>query len=147
MSVSSIIDPTTGKIYDDLIGQGGGINLAKGQIITATAIQEVAFPIAPPADGSVLSYDSGYAINELIGMGPAQGNIVAKGLLQSGRLSEYLGLRGSLYGTGASVAGVGNTAGQKTYTININKANVSAAEIIKEIRNFEKQTNKKYFAN
>jgi hypothetical protein len=86
-------------------------------------------------------------INELIGMGPAQGNIVAKGLLQSGRLSEYLGLRGSLYGTGASVAGVGNTAGEKNYTININKANVSAAEIIKEIRNFEKQTNKKYFAN
>lgn len=58
MSVSSIIDPTTGKIYDDLIGQGGGIPLAKGQIITATATQEVAFPIAPPADGSILSYDS-----------------------------------------------------------------------------------------
>ena len=59
MSVSSIIDQTTGKIYDDLIPQGGGINLAKGQIITATATQEVAFPVAPPADGSVLSYDSG----------------------------------------------------------------------------------------
>jgi len=59
MSVSSIIDQTTGKIYDDLIPQGGGINLAKGQIITATATQEIAFPIAPPADGSVLSYDSG----------------------------------------------------------------------------------------
>ena len=58
MSVSSIIDQTTGKIYDDLIPQGGGINLAKGQIITATATQEVAFPQAPPADGTVLSYDS-----------------------------------------------------------------------------------------
>ena len=64
MSVSSIIDQTTGKIYDDLIPQGGGINLAKGQIITATATQEVAFPVAPPADGSVLSYDS----NELTGL-------------------------------------------------------------------------------
>jgi hypothetical protein len=58
MSVSSIIDPTTGKIYDDLIGQGGGINLDKGQIITATALTEVAFPTVPPANGSVLSYDA-----------------------------------------------------------------------------------------
>lgn len=86
-------------------------------------------------------------INELIGMGPAQGNIVAKGLLKSGRLSEYLGLRGSLYGTGSTAAGIANTAGEKTYTININKANVSAADIIAEIRKFEKQTNKKYFVN
>lgn len=82
---------------------------------------------------------------ELIAMGPAQGNIVAKGLLQSGKLSEYLGLRGSLYSTGVGVSSV--TAGEKTYTININKANVSAADIIKEIRKFEKQTGKKYFAN
>lgn len=86
-------------------------------------------------------------INELIGMGPAQGNIVAKGLLQSGRLSEYLGLRGSLYNTGQSVGMVAESTGEKTYTININKATVSAADIIKEIRNFEKQTNKKYFVN
>jgi hypothetical protein len=59
MSVSNIIDPATGKIYDELIGQGGGVNLQKGQIITALANQtEVAFPDAPPADGSILSYDS-----------------------------------------------------------------------------------------
>ena len=58
MSVNSIIDPATNKIYDDLIGQGGGINLNKGQIITATAIQEVAFPTVAPANGSVLSYDA-----------------------------------------------------------------------------------------
>ena len=64
MSVSSIIDQSTGKIYDDLIPQGGGINLQKGQIITATALTEVAFPTLPPADGSILSYDS----NELTGL-------------------------------------------------------------------------------
>jgi hypothetical protein len=59
MSISSIIDPTTGKIYDDLIGQGGGVSLAKGQIITADAGgTEVAFPTNAPADGSILSYDS-----------------------------------------------------------------------------------------
>ena len=59
MSVSSIIDPTTGKIYDDLIGQGGGVALQKGQIITAEAGgTEVPFPNVAPANGSVLSYDS-----------------------------------------------------------------------------------------
>lgn len=86
-------------------------------------------------------------INELISMGPAQGSIVAKGLLKSGRLSEYLGLRGSLYATGQAVAGVASATGDSAYTININKANVSAADIIKEIRKFEKQTGKKYFAS
>jgi hypothetical protein len=86
-------------------------------------------------------------INELIGMGPAQGNIVAQGLLRSGRLSEYLGLRGSLFQTGQSVGSVAESVGDSNYTININKANVTAADIIKEIRKFEKQTGKKYFAN
>ena len=58
MSVSSIIDDATGKIYSGLIPEGGGVNLLKGQIITATAQNEVAFPTVPPADGSILSYDS-----------------------------------------------------------------------------------------
>ena len=58
MAWNALVDQTTHKFYPDLIPEGGGINLAKGQIITATATQEVAFPIAPPADGSVLSYDS-----------------------------------------------------------------------------------------
>lgn len=84
-------------------------------------------------------------INEIIGMGPAQGNIVAKGLLQSGKLSEYLGLRGSLYKTGQDVAGVGTK--DKTYSININKANVSAEDIIRAIRGYEKQQGRKYFVN
>jgi hypothetical protein len=84
-------------------------------------------------------------INEIIGMGPAQGNIVAKGLLQSGKLSEYLGLRGSLYKTGTDVAGVATQ--EKTYTININKAKVSAEDIIAAVRSYEKKTARKYFAN
>ena len=59
MSVNSIIDPATNKIYDDLIGQGGGVALQQGQIITAEAGgTEVAFPTVPPANGAVLSYDS-----------------------------------------------------------------------------------------
>lgn len=59
MSVSSIIDPITGKIFDNLIGQGGGVSLTKGQLITANAQdKEVAFPTVAPADGTILSYDS-----------------------------------------------------------------------------------------
>jgi hypothetical protein len=84
-------------------------------------------------------------IGEIVGMGPAQGNIVAKGLLQSGKLSQYLGLRGSLFNTGQQVAGVQQATEEKTYTVNINKANVSAEDIIRAIRTFEKKSGRKYF--
>ena len=86
-------------------------------------------------------------VQELLGMGPAQGNIVAKGLLASGKLSEYLGLRGSLYNTGASVGTLANNVGDSNYTINLNKSNVSAEDIIRTIRAYEKKTRRKYFAN
>ena len=84
-------------------------------------------------------------ISEIVGMGPAQGNIVAKGLLQSGKLSQYLGLRGSLFNTGAQVGAVQQATEEKTYQININKANVSAEDIIKAIRAYEKKHARKYF--
>jgi hypothetical protein len=62
MSFNTIIDPITHKIFDALIPEGGGVPLQKGQIITAIAGgTEVAFPVAPPADGSILSYDSNEA--------------------------------------------------------------------------------------
>ena len=86
-------------------------------------------------------------ISEIVGMGPAQGNIVAKGLLQSGKLSQYLGLRGSLFNTGAQVGAVQESTEAKTYSININKANVSAEDIIKAIRTYEKKHSKKYFVS
>jgi len=84
-------------------------------------------------------------IQELIGMGPAQGNIVAKGLLQSGKLSQYLGLRGSLFKTGEEVGALAQATGEKNYSININKANVSAEDIIRAIRSYEKKHGTKYF--
>ena len=56
MSVSSIINPATGQIYDDLIPQGGGIPLTKGQLISANgAGKEVAVPTG--ANGTILSAD------------------------------------------------------------------------------------------
>jgi hypothetical protein len=86
-------------------------------------------------------------INELVALGPAQGNIAAKGLLQSGKLSQFLGLRGSLQATGESVQGLANNVSENRYEININKANVSAEDIIKAITSFEKKTGKKVFSN
>jgi len=87
-------------------------------------------------------------INEIVAMGPAQGNIVAKGLLQSpGKLSEILGLRGQIYGVGAQAQVQSSLAGNATYEININKAIISASDIIKEIQIYEKKTGRKYLVN
>lgn len=90
---------------------------------------------------------SGSIANELIAMGPAEGNIAAKGLLASGQLKEIVGLRTSLYGTGVSAGAQSAIAGNATYEININKAVISASDIIKEIRIFEKKTGRKYLVN
>ena len=83
-------------------------------------------------------------IDELTAMGPAQGNIVAKGLLSSGKLSTYLGLRKAIYGTGAQAGAQAVIAGDATYEININKAVISASDIIKEIQALEKKTGRRY---
>jgi hypothetical protein len=83
-------------------------------------------------------------IGELVAMGPAQGNIVAKGLLGSGRLQEYLNLRGSLYDTGASAGAQQVLAGDATYNIKLEGTSVKASDIIREIRIHEKKTGRKY---
>jgi hypothetical protein len=87
---------------------------------------------------------SGSLANELIGMGPVEGNIAAQGLLASGQLKDIVGLRTQLYGVGAQAGAVSAVAGNATYEININKAVISAADIIKEIRTLEKKTGRKY---
>lgn len=57
MSVYGIIDDTTGKIFDSLIPQGGGIALTKGQLISANAASvEVAVPVG--INGTILMADS-----------------------------------------------------------------------------------------
>jgi hypothetical protein len=83
-------------------------------------------------------------VNELIAMGPVEGNIAAKALLASGDLKEIVGLKSSLYNTGTQAGAVQATMGDATYEININKAVISAADIIKEIRLLEKKTGRKY---
>jgi hypothetical protein len=86
-------------------------------------------------------------IAEITSMGPAQGNIVAKGLLQSGKLSEYLGLRKSLYNTGASVGAEGAITGDATYNIKVEGTALKASDIIAEIRKYEKANGRKYLLN
>jgi len=83
-------------------------------------------------------------VDELIAMGPVEGNIAAKALLASGDLKEIVGLKGSLYQTGAQAGAVQATMGNATYEINISKAVISAADIIKEIRILEKKSGRKY---
>lgn len=56
MSISNIINKATGQIYDELIPQGGGVPLTKGQLISANALgKEVAVPTG--ANGTILSAD------------------------------------------------------------------------------------------
>ena len=86
-------------------------------------------------------------IAEITSMGPAQGNIVAKGLLQSGKLSEYLGLRKSLYNTGASVGAEAAITGDATYNIKVEGTALKASDIIAEIRKYEKANGRKYLLN
>jgi hypothetical protein len=86
-------------------------------------------------------------IGEVVAMGPAQGNIVAKGLLQGTNLKEILGLRKGLYGVGTQVGAQQALAGNATYEININKAVISASDIIREIKLLEKKSGRKYLVS
>jgi hypothetical protein len=80
-------------------------------------------------------------VNELAGMNPLQAATIAEGLLGSGKLNEIGSLRNQLSTAGMQTALVG--AGAKTYNINVNKANMSAAEIIAAIKSYERSTGKK----
>jgi hypothetical protein len=98
----------------------------------------------------ILKYDPSGSLNaELIAMGPAAGNIAAKALLSSGDLKEIVGLRTSLYNTGAQAGATQAVASvnTNTYEININRSVISAADVIKEIKIYEKKHGKKYLVN
>jgi hypothetical protein len=80
-------------------------------------------------------------------MGPVEGNIAAKALLASGDLKDIVGLKSSLYNTGAQAGAVQASMGNASYEININKAVISASDIIKEIKLLEKKSGRKYLVN
>ena len=104
-------------------------------------------------------------IQQLIDMGPGAGATAARGLLEQGSLGELMSLRNQLGGIGRAVGEAGNVAmtgmtssmlgsanralqgmvnsNNNTYNINLNKSNMSPAEIIAEIRRYEKTTGRK----
>jgi hypothetical protein len=86
-----------------------------------------------------------FVSDQLIAMGPAAGNIAAKALLANPqKLNEVIGLSKGLYNVGASVGAQASVAGTATYEININQAVISAADIIREIKIYEKKLGKRF---
>lgn len=83
-------------------------------------------------------------LNRILALGPQQGYAVASGLLSSGKLSEFNTLTSQLGKYGQQAGLQANTG---TYTININKANMTANEIIAAIKAYERSTGRKLLLN
>lgn len=83
--------------------------------------------------------------NQLSGMDPVQAEAIASGILSSGRLGDILSLRNSLQLSGQKTALAG--AGNAVYSININKANITGAEIVAAIKAFERSTGRQVLIN
>lgn len=123
MSVSGIINPATGKIYDQLAPQGGGVALTKGQLITADAAgHEQPFPVG--TNGFVLSCNTGEPLGlEYIQL-PAGGiNFTQEGqLLYAGAAPAYadsllnIGNAGQILGINAGIPAWINAGGSGTIT-------------------------------
>lgn len=123
MSVGSIINPATGRIYDDLVPQGGGVPLAKGGLITADAGgTEQALPAGN--NGWVLSANSAVDLGlEYIQL-PAGGiNFTQEGqLLYAGAGPAFadsllnIGNAGQILGINAGIPAWINAGGSGTIT-------------------------------
>lgn len=83
--------------------------------------------------------------NQIASLDPIQGAAIAEGILSSGKLGEILSLRNSLQLSGQKTALAG--AGNAVYSININKANISGAEIVAAIKQFERSTGRQVLIN
>jgi hypothetical protein len=83
-------------------------------------------------------------LTEIFGLGPIGAQATASALLTSGNLGEFIKAEQALTIAGQN-AGViaGQTTGDASYSININKANMTAEEIIKVIQAYEKKTGRK----
>lgn len=80
-------------------------------------------------------------ISNILAQGPENANAIATGFLQQGGIKQYAAALTSLDTSGRQAAGV--AMGTKNYSININKANMTAEEIIKVIQAYEKKTGTK----
>lgn len=83
-------------------------------------------------------------LSQIINMGPIAGAATASGLIMSGQLGEFVTAQNQLSMYGAKAGAVSQLGtGTNTYAININKANMTAEEIIAAIQKYERKTGKK----
>lgn len=81
-------------------------------------------------------------LQQIVAMGPEQGLAVATGFLSNaGSAKEYSKSLSTLNTLGQQA--MGNAAGTSNYTINLNKSNMTAEEIISAIQKYEKKTGRK----
>lgn len=80
-------------------------------------------------------------ISNILAQGPEAGNAIATGFLKQGGVKGYADALKSLDVAGQNAGGVA-MANNNTYSININKANMTAEEIIAVIKAYEKKTGK-----
>ena len=80
-------------------------------------------------------------LQQVIAMGPQEGLAVAEGFIRTGGAKEYSKSLETLSSLGQKSQA--NIAGQKTYTINVNKANMTADEIIAAIQKYERNSGRK----
>jgi hypothetical protein len=80
-------------------------------------------------------------LQQVIAMGPQEGLAVAEGFIRTGGAKEYSKSLNTLSSLGQKTEA--NIAGQNSYTINVNKANMTADEIIAAIQKYEKKTGRK----
>jgi hypothetical protein len=84
-------------------------------------------------------------LTDIFDLGPIGGVATASALLQGNNLTEFISAEKTLTESGmkaGAIAGA-NTANNNTYAININKANMTAEEIIAAIQKYERKTGKK----
>jgi hypothetical protein len=81
------------------------------------------------------------AIANILAQGPEKGSAIAAGFLAQGGVKGYSEALTSLETSGRQAAAISQST--NTYEININKANMTAEEIIKAIQQYERKTGKK----
>lgn len=84
-------------------------------------------------------------LTDIFDLGPIGGVATASALLQGNNLTEFVSAEKSLTEAGmkaGAIAGA-NVSDNKTYSININKANMTAEEIIAAIQKYERKTGKR----
>lgn len=154
-SIPSIFEEAANTIRDagqrfrDSVDLGQGLNEAGDKFDLAKVMPGVSKMVAAAkklpallnklkskgADPSLLS--------QILNMGPVAGAATAQGLLGSGQLTQFVAARNQLSQFGQQAGLAAGTTGTTAYSININKANMTAEEIIKVIQAYEKKTGRK----